>query len=330
LFIGGTGVISTSVSELTAEDEGMELYLLNRGNSNCRAPKNAVLLNGDVRDRNGIAETLRKYDFDVVVNWIVYTPDQLFNDIELFRGRIGQYIFISSASAYSKPPTDYLVTESTALSNPYWQYSRDKISCEELLVEHKNDFPATVVRPNYTYDKTMLPYIFNSRKYRYTLIDRMRRGKKIIVPGDGTSIFTITHSRDFAKGFKGLIGNMKAIGQAFHITSDEARCWDQVADMIGAAAGAVPDKIHIPSDLISFISPEHTGGLLGDKSHSAVYDNEKIKAFVPGYRATIPLCEGLKEVVSWYDNDPDLCRIDLEFNELCDTLVSQMLKAYGQ
>lgn len=334
LFIGGTGVISTSVSELAAKNSNIDLYLLNRGNQNGFAPSGATLIRGDIRDKENITSILKKFDFDVVVDWIAYTPDQVKVDIEFFSGRIRQYIFISSASAYQKPPSHLLIDESTPLYNPYWRYSQDKIACEELLMNKYRKvgsagFPVTIVRPNYTYDKTMIPFIFNSRKYRWTLIDRMRKGKKIIVPGDGTSLFTITHSKDFAKGFVGLIGNTKAIGHAFHITTDEVNTWNQFTNAIGAAAGVKPDIMHIPSELISAISPEHMGGLIGDKSQNAVFDNNKIKTFVPGYQAKIRFEEGIRDTISWYEANPALCQVDEEFNALSDRIIMQMNKAYG-
>lgn len=330
LFIGGTGVISTSVSELAVKKNNIELFLLNRGNNDSAAPQEATLIRGDMNERGSIKRILDEYRFNVVVNWIAYTPDQIKADIDLFMGKVDQYIFISSASAYQKPLVHYMISESTPLKNPYWQYSSDKIACEDLLVKEyrENSFPATIVRPNYTYGNTMIPFVFNSRISRYTLVDRIKKGMKIIVPGDGTSLFTLTHSKDFAKGFVGLIGNTRSIGHAFHITSDEALTWDQVACSIGKTVGATPDICHIPSDLIATISPEHTGGLLGDKSNCAIFDNSKIKSFVPDYTATISFSEGVKDTISWYESHPEMCGIDEIFNVLCDRIIAQMQKAY--
>ncbi|NSW92649.1 MAG: SDR family oxidoreductase [Firmicutes bacterium] len=323
LFIGGTGTISAAVSELAVK-KGIDLFLLNRGNREEFFPGGATLIKGDIRDIENTRKILKNYKFDVVVDWVAFTPDHIEADINLFRGKTGQYIFISSASAYQKPPTHYLVDESTPLANPYWQYARDKIACEQRLMEEyrKSGFPITIIRPSYTYGKTTIPYIFNSREHRWTLIDRLRKGKKIIVPGDGTSLWTLTHNTDFAKGFIGLIGNVQAIGHAFHITSDEVLTWDQVIKIIGKAAGAEPNIIHIPSEFIGAFSPEHIGGLLGDKAVSVVFDNSKIKRFVPGFTATVPFSEGIKESIEWYESNPDRCTVDEEFNNLADRIVA--------
>lgn len=323
LFIGGTGTISSAVSELAVK-KGIDLFLFNRGNREDLLPEGAKLIKGDIRDIENARKLLKDHSFDVVVDWAAYIPEHVKADLDLFKGKISQYIFISSASAYQKPPSHYLIDESTPLCNPYWQYSRDKIACEELLMQEYREkgFPVTIVRPSYTYGKTMIPFVFNSREHRWTLIDRMRKGKKIIVPGDGTSLWTLTHNTDFAKAFIGLIGNMQAIGHAFHITSDEVLTWDQIAKLIGKAAGVEPNIIHIPSDFIGAISPEHIGGLLGDKAVSLVFDNSKIKRFVPGFTATVPFSEGIKETIAWYESNPARCIVDEEFNKLADRIIN--------
>lgn len=323
LFIGGTGLISSAVSELAVKN-GVDLYLLNRGNHSQSGLDGVKMIKGDIRNTNSVAEALKDHKFDVVVDWVSFTPEHVENDIKLFTGRTDQYVFISSASAYQRSPAHYLVDESTPLSNPYWQYSRDKIACEERLMQEyrSNGFPVTIVRPSYTYSKTTIPYIFNSRKYRWTLIDRIRKGKKIIVPGDGTSLWTLTHSRDFAKGFIGLLGNIQSIGHAFHITSDEVLTWNQIIRIIGKTAGTEPDIIHIPSEFIGAFSPEHMGGLLGDKSVSIVFDNSKIKKFVPGFTATIPFSEGIKECIEWFESNPELCKPDADFSSLADRIIN--------
>jgi nucleoside-diphosphate-sugar epimerase len=323
LFIGGTGTISSAVSELAVK-KGIKLFMLNRGNRNEFFPEGATLIKGDIRNIEATRKALEDYEFDVVVNWIAFTVDHIKTDIELFKGRVKQYIFISSASVYQKPPTHYLVDESTPLYNPYWQYAKDKIACEKLLVEEyqQNNFPVTIVRPSYTYNKTTIPFIFNSRENRWTLVDRMIKGKKIIVPGDGNSLWTITHSTDFAKGFVGLIGNVKANGHPFHITSDEVLTWNQFADIIGDAVGVKPNIIHIPSDFIGALSPENLGGLLGDKSVSIVYNNSKIKNFVPGFTATVPFSEGIRESIKWHKENLSRCTVDDKFNDLCDRIIT--------
>jgi nucleoside-diphosphate-sugar epimerase len=322
LFIGGTGVISSAVSALAVE-KGIELYLLNRGTHNDFVPKGAIVLKGDIRDAASVTAALKNYRFDAVVDWISFIPEHVENDIRLFSDIAGQFIFISTASAYQKPLRHYLIDESTPLCNPYWQYSQDKIACEDRLMQEYREkgFPVTIVRPSYTYNKTLIPFLFNSKEHRWTLVDRMKRGKKIIVPGDGTSLFTITHNTDFAKGFVGLLGNFKSIGHAFHITSDEVLTWDQIARFIGAAAGVEPDIIHVTSDFICRISPEYTGGLIGEKSVSMVFDNSKIKHFVPGFTATMPFAKGIKDSIRWYEANPELCSADEGFNSLSDRII---------
>lgn len=322
LFIGGTGVISSAVSALAVE-KGIELFIFNRGTHNEFIPKGTTIIKGDIRDAESVAGTIKPYRFDAVVDWISYVPEHVENDIRLFSGITGQFIFISTASAYQRPVRHYLTDESTPLYNPYWQYSRDKIACEErLMTEYRaNGFPVTIVRPSYTYNRTTIPFLFNSREHRWTIVDRMKKGKKIIVPGDGTSLFTVTHNTDFAKGFVGLLGNCQSIGHAFHITSDEVLTWDQIACAIGAAAGAEPDIIHVSSDFICSVAPEYTGGLLGDKSVSIVFDNSKIKRFVPDFHATMPFSEGIRQSISWYESNPRLCSIDQGFNDLTDRII---------
>jgi len=326
LFIGGTGTISAAVSELAVKN-GIDLYLLNRGNRSEFFPQGAKSIIGDIRDVEVVTKILYNYEFDVVVDWVAYTPDHIKTDIELFREKTNQYIFISSASAYQRP--NYLVTESTPLVNPYWQYSRDKIACEKLLMEEyaNNNFPATIIRPSYTYGKTMLPFIFNSREHRWTIVDRIKKGKKIIIPGDGTSLWTLTHNTDFAKGFVGLMGNIQALGHAFHITSDEVLTWDQIAKIIGDAVGLEPEIVHIPSEFICAFSPEHIGGLLGDKAVSVVFDNSKIKRFVPGYYATVPFKEGIRDTIKWYEAELYRCEVDEKFNSLTDKIINSYQKA---
>jgi nucleoside-diphosphate-sugar epimerase len=318
LFIGGTGVISSACSQLAVE-RGIELYLFNRGESKRPIPDGAHVLRGDMRDLEATKSALKGIVFDAVVDWIVYTPDQVQRDIELFRDRTGQYIFISSASAYQTPPANLPVTESTPLDNPYWQYSRDKIACENLLVQayRENKFPATIVRPSHTYDQTLLPIDGG-----YTIIDRMRQGKKVIVHGDGTSLWVLTHHRDFAKGFLGLLANPHAIGDSFHITSDELLTWNQIFEHLARAAGAQARLVHVPSDLIAAYDPKWGAGLLGDKAHSMIFDKTKIRRVVPGFVATIPFSQGAKEILAWYDADEARRTVDAKRNRLLDDLIA--------
>ena len=319
LFIGGTGNISTSVSKRCVEC-GIDLYLLNRGKRKVKIP-GATLIRGDISNPGDLGRVLGKHRWDAVVDWIAFTVDQVERDIELFRRRTGQYIFISSASAYQKPPTYPVITESTPLCNPFWEYSRNKIACEERLnlAYREENFPATIVRPSFTYD-TVIPLAIGGWD-EYTVIDRMKKGKKVIVHGDGTSLWTITHAEDFARGFVGLLGNVHAVGHPFHITSDEALTWDQIYKETAQAAGVEANIVHIATDFIIKMESSLTGSLLGDKSHSAVFDNSKIKDFVPGFRATIPFSEGVRRTLEWFDESPRRKVVRPETNAMMDRII---------
>ena len=325
LFIGGTGKISSACTPLAA-DRGFEMYLLNRGQTDRPVPPGVTVLNGDIRDRASATAALAGHTFDVVVDWIAFTPEQVETDLALFKGRVGQYIFISSASAYQTPPASLPATESTPLDNPYWLYSRNKIACEELLLREYRDnkFPMTIVRPSHTYDKTLFP--FNGG---YTTIHRMRQGKPVVIHGDGTSLWTMTHHADFAKGFVGLLGNSRAIGDAFHITSDEWLNWNQIYEIFARAAGvANPTYVHIPSDLINAYDPILGAGLLGDKANSMIFDNSKIKRLVPDFICTTPLSRGAEEVMVWYDADPARQVVDQAMDELYDRILAAYQKVW--
>ncbi len=308
LFIGGTGNISSSVSK-QAVSKGIDLYHLNRGKTG-RKIDGVTTLKADIEDKDAVKEAIRGYQWDAVVNWIVYKPETARQDIDLFRGKTGQYIFISSASVYQKPLLHPVITEATPLRNPYWQYSRDKIACEELLMEcyQEFDFPVTIVRPSHTYD-TIIPAAISCAD-DYTLIDRIKKGKNVILHGDGESLWTLTHAEDFAKGFVGLLGNQQAIGHAFHITGDEILTWNQIYRIIGSAVGKSPEIIHIASDFICEIADkrgitEMRGMLLGDKAISAIYDNTKIKRFVPEFAATISFTKGIQQTLSWFEQNTE-------------------------
>ena len=319
LFIGGTGIISSACSQLCVE-RGIDLFLFNRGQSSRPIPEEAQVLVGDIRDRASVSSVLGGLTFDVVVEWVAYVPEQVQAEIEFFQGRTGQYIFISSASAYQTPPSHLPVTESTPLDNPYWEYSRNKIACEEQLLQayRRDKFPMTIVRPSHTYDKTLLPM-----QGGYTVIDRMRKGNKVIVHGDGASLWTMTHHMDFAKGFVGLLGNSQAVGDVFHITSDELLTWNQIYTILGRAAGVEqPRLVHIPSELINAFDPDWGAGLLGDKANSMIFDNTKIKRVVPGFSASIPFSRGAEEIIAWYDEDPSHRKVNDEFNALVDRIIA--------
>jgi nucleoside-diphosphate-sugar epimerase len=323
LFIGGTGNISTSVSRLCIE-RGIDLYLLNRGLRKVDIPK-AKSLQGDITQPDRVASVLENHQWDVVVDWIAYTKDDIERDIQLFRHKTKQYVFISSASAYQKPPSRPVITESTPLSNPFWEYSRNKIACEERLNRsyRDEDFPITIVRPSLTYD-TVIPVAIGGWT-EYTIIDRMRQGKQIIIHGDGTSLWTVTHAEDFAKGFVGLLGHPQAIGHAFQITSDEILTWDQIYQGVTDAAGCEANIVHIPSDFIVQCEPSLEGTLIGDKSWSVIFDNTKIKSFVPDFSATIPFSQGIRRTLAWFEADPTRQVIRKETNDMMD----RILRMYG-
>ncbi len=321
LFIGGTGIISTACTALAAK-RGMDLTLLRRGQQPAQLPPGVKTLVADINDPM-LPHIFEDTEFDAVVDFIAFTTADIERDIALFRKRTRQFVFISSASAYQKPQTHYLITESTPLANPYWEYSRNKIACEERLMRayREEGFPITIVRPSWTYGETRIPLIMNSWERSYTAIDRMRRGQKLVVPGDGTSLWVMTHNTDFAKGFVGLLGHEQAIGHAFHITSDEVLNWDQMFRIVGDALGVEPKLVHIPSDFIVACAPAQLGGLHGDKSLSVVFDNSKIKRFVPGFCATVSFREGVRHALAWFDADPSRKVIDAEHNALLDKLV---------
>jgi nucleoside-diphosphate-sugar epimerase len=325
LFIGGTGNISTSVSRLAIQ-RGVDLYLLTRGQRQVDIP-GAKILTADIHNFGETAAQLLGHTWDVVVNWIAYTPADVKRDFELFYGRTQQYIFISSASVYQKPPSHPLITESTPLYNPYWKYSQDKIACEDYLMQayRQHDFPITIVRPSLTYD-TVIPTAMGGWT-DYGIIQRMRRGEKIIVHGDGTSLWTITHAEDFARGFVGLLGHQQAAGHAFHITSDEILTWDQIYQAVAAAAGVEAQIVHIPSDFLAQFDPGLHGGLLGDKAYSVIFDNTKIKTFVPGYQAVIPFSAGIRGTLRWFEADPARMRTSGADDQLFDRILRAYEKA---
>ncbi|GGR07392.1 SDR family oxidoreductase [Deinococcus ruber] len=322
LFIGGTGIISSASTQLAVE-RGLDVYLLNRGQSSRAVPQGVQVLHGDVRDPESLRTALGDHTFDAVVNWVAFTPEHIEADLSAFRGRTRQYVFISSASAYQTPPASLPVVESTPLSNPFWQYSRDKIACEDRLTRayREEGFPITIVRPSHTYDRTLLPMDGG-----YTVVNRMRQGKRVIVHGDGTSLWVLTHHQDFARGFVPLLGNPHALGEVFHITSDELLSWNQIFETVAQAAGTQANIVHLPSDMIAAADPRWGAGLLGDKSHSMIFDNSKIKRFVPDFRATIPFFQGAQEIMAWYDADPARQVV----NAALDQTMDELLAAYDR
>jgi nucleoside-diphosphate-sugar epimerase len=318
LFIGGTGIISSACSR-TALERGIELYHFNRGVSHRRI--NGVrTIKGDIRNPGQAGEILAEYTFDVVVNWINFVPEHVKTDVELFKGKVKQYIFISSASAYKKPVTELPITEETPLENPYWQYSRGKIACEEYLLREYREagFPVTIVRPSHTYDNTLLP-----TDWGYTVLHRIKKGKKIIVHGDGTSLWVLTHHKDFAVGFVGLLGRWEALGQAYHITSDELLPWNSIYELLAEACGMELNCVHIPSDIIARYDQRMGASLLGDKAHSVIFDNSKIKSLVPEFNAEIPFARGVKEIAAWYNEHPERQIVDKNTDALIDKIIDE-------
>ncbi len=321
LFVGGTGLISSACSRLAVE-RGIELHLLTRGQG--PAPvEGAIRLVADARNEAAVARALAGQRFDAVVDWIAFTPDDIERDLRLFGGRVDQLVFISSASAYQKPLGHWLLREDSPLANPFWDYARDKIACEDRLLRAFRDdgFPVTIVRPSLTYGDTQVPLVVNSWEMPYTAIARMRGGKPLIVPGDGTSLWTITHNSDFAVGLVGLLGQRAAIGHAFNIMSDEVLTWDEIYRQTAAAAGVEIRLVHIASDFIAACLPEMTGTLLGDKAVSAVFDTTKIRRFVPAFRPATTFAEGIRRTVAWFDADPARQRVDGALDARWDRLL---------
>ena len=320
LFIGGTGRISESITKLCIA-QGHEVYLLNRGNRGI--PPGALHLQGDINNEAHVAAAIKNHRFDAVANFINYTPGQVERDIRLFTGKTNQYVFISSASAYKKPAAGGIITESTPLYNPHWQYSRDKIACEERLVQEYRErvFPIAIVRPSHTYDRNSIPIGVYGKGGQWQVLKRMLEGKPVLVHGDGSSLWTLTHSEDFAKAFAGLLGNVHAIGEAVHITSDEVLTWDQIHMLIGRALGVEAKLHHVTSDYLVAQQPERAGPLWGDKNQCAVFDNSKIKRLVPGYCATIRFDTGVKWSVETFLNTPVMQVEDPEFDAFTDKVI---------
>ena len=319
LYIGGTGTISAACVRRSVA-LGHEVTVLNRGSGRRALPPEVELVQADVRDAAAVRAALGDRRFDVVAEFLAFTPDHVATDLELFEGRTGQYVFISSASAYEKPPRRLPVTESTPLRNPFWQYSRDKIACEDVLVaaHRERGLPMTIVRPSHTYDERLLPTIGG-----WTDIARMREGRPVIVHGDGTSLWTLTHSDDFAVAFTGLIGNPAAIGEAFTITGTHAPTWNQIYGWLADAAGvASPDFVHVASDTIAAFAPELGPTLIGDKAHSMLFDNSKVTQLVPEFRTTVTFDEGARRILAYYDAHPEAQRIEEGRDALFDRIAA--------
>ncbi len=331
LFIGGTGIISSACAELAIAC-GHELFVLNRSvSTRYPLPEGVTLLTGDIHaDEAHLCLLIAGHRFDAVVDYIAFTPNDIERDLGLFRKKTDQFVFVSSASAYQKPVKKYLITEETPLENPYWEYSRNKIACEDSLIREyrENGFPVTIIRPSHTYGNSQIPFAVSSWLQPWTVIDRMKRGKKVIVPGDGTSLWVLTWNADFAKGLVGLLGNEKAIGEAFQITSDQVLSWNQIYFEAYQALGLSPNVVHIPSDFIARFDEDAVGSLIGDKSNSVVFDNSKIKRFVPDFHCEVEWAEGVRRSLAWFEAHPEFQTIDNDANELWDKIIAAYEKAW--
>lgn len=328
LLIGGTGTISMAITRLLAK-ENHEVYLLNRGSRSTELPDNVIVLQCNINDEEEVKRVTEGMTFDAVGEFIGFTVAQVQRDVRLFQGRTKQYLYISSASAYQKPLSDHVITESTPLANPYWQYSRDKIECEEYLIKQyrENGFPITIVRPSHTYDERSVPLGVHGKAGSWQVLKRMIEGKPVIIHGDGTSLWTLTHNSDFAKGYCGLVGNFHAIGQAFHITSDESLTWNQIYQIIADSLGVELKAVHIPSDFLASVSDyDLTGSLIGDKANSVIFDNSKLKRAVPDFTATVRADQGICSTIQHILSHPELQREDAEFDLWCDKVIDKFEK----
>lgn len=326
LFIGGTGTISSAITRQLAE-QGCELYLLNRGSRNADLPAGVNVIRADINHEAEVAALIADHTFDVVADFIAFEPAHLERDYRLFNGKTKQFMFISSASAYQKPLSDYRITEGTPLSNPYWEYSRNKIACEDYLMKQYREygFPVTIVRPSHTYGERSIPLGVHGSKGSWQVAKRMLENKPVIIHGDGTSLWTMTHNRDFAKGFIGLMGNIHAIGESVQITSDESVTWNQIYEIIADALGVKLRAVHVSSEFLAACSPYHLrGGLLGDKANTVVFDNSKLKRLVPDFVATTRLDQGIKQTVEHILAHPELQKEDPEFDLWCDKVIAAL------
>ena len=325
LMIGGTGTISSAITRQLAAC-GHDLWLLNRGTRKNEVPSNVRQIIADIDDEAEVLRQIGNEQFDAVCEFIGFLPSQVERDIRLFKGRIKQYVYISSASAYNKPAASHVITEGTTLANPYWEYSRNKIACEELLMKEyrENGFPATIVRPSHTYCERAVPVSVHGLKGSWQVLKRMMEGKPVIVHGDGSSLWTLTWNEDFARGFIGLLGNPKAIGEAFQIMSDEQLTWNQVYECVARALHVKPNLYHIASDFLATASPQEwdfTGNLLGDKAVTVVFDCTKLKRAVPGFQCTTRFDEGVRRCVAYILAHPELQVEDPEFDAWCDRII---------
>ena len=330
LFIGGTGQISSAIVRRLAKDENYDVWLLNRGNN--PAPEGVHQITVDVSDEAAVAEAVKDYTFDTVCEFIGFVPEQVERDYRLFKEKTRQYIYISSASAYHKPAAGYVITEGTALANPHWQYSRDKIACEEFLMAkyREEGFPVTIVRPSHTYDERNIPTSVHGKNGSWQVIKRMQEGKPVIIQGDGTSLWHLTYNADFAVGFTALMGNRHAIGEAFQITGDEVLSWNQIFATIADALGVELHPYYVSSEFLAAVGDKYgydfTGSLIGDKSVSVVFDNSKLKRLAPDMRTTVPFHRGVRIALEYMLAHPECRKEDEEFDAWCDRVISALEK----
>ena len=330
LFIGGTGTISTGITNKLAADGKWELYILNRGTSGVKVPDNVKVITADVNNEADVAEKIKDMQFDTVCDFIGFVPEQLERDYRLFKGKTKQFMYISSASAYHKPVAEYRITEGTALANPYWEYSRNKIACEDYLMKlyREEGFPVTIIRPSHTYCEKSVPLGVHGDKGSYQVLKRMMEGKQVIMHGDGTTLWTITFNSDFAKAFIGLMGNPHAIGEAFQITNDESLTWNQIHQIIADCLGVEFKPYYVSSDFLDAVSDyDFRGGLLGDKACTVVFDNTKVKRAVPDFVCTVSAKEGIKKTVDYILSHPECQEEDPEFDAWCDKVIAELEEA---
>ena len=330
LFIGGTGTISMAITRLLAGMPEWELYLLNRGNRRYDLPEGIKTIEADINDEALVAEKISDMRFDVVCDFIGFVKEQLERDYRLFRGKTKQFVYISSASAYQKPLSDYRITEGTPLVNPYWEYSRNKIACEDYLMKlyREEGFPVTIIRPSHTYDERSVPLGVHGDRGSFQVIRRMQLGKPVIVHGDGTGLWTMTHNSDFAKAFVGLMGNVHAIGENYQITSDETLTWNQIYQTIADCLGVEYKPYYVASDFLDAVSGyDFRGGLIGDKSNSLVFDNAKVKRAVPGFTATVRFEQGVRNTIEYVLSHPECQVEDPEFDAWCDNVIAVLEEA---
>ena len=330
LFIGGTGTISMGIIRRLAEDPLWEVYLLNRGSRKNEVPANIHQITADINDEADVLKKLDGMHFDTVSDFIAFDVQAVERDYRLFKDRTAQYIFISSASAYNKPAAGYVITEGTTLANPYWEYSRNKIACEEFLMKkyREEGFPVTIVRPSHTYDERNVPLGVHGKKGFYQVIRRMQQGKTVIIQGDGSSLWHVTFNSDFAIGYTGLMGNRHAIGEAFQITGDEVLSWDQIYQTIADALGVELKAYHVSSEFLSKADPAYgfdfTGSLLGDKAVSVEFDNSKLKRLVPQMTTNVPFHKGVRIALDYVLSHPEQYEEDPEFDAFCDKVIDGM------